>query len=740
VVCSRHAHVILTLIALVALTGCGLFGYDPVVVEDLSTVSVTVESVYPAHANWNDYVRNDNPSADSNHQADVGCNGSETGRGACLHGGERRRAVLSGRVSCDGLSAADELGVFTWVCRLDDGVPTFFTRGFQPGRGLKDLITTEGWKANSIAITDGTTTAVSEPAVWGWSNPIAPLPANPTTAVEVLADAGTIYVAATSMASNGYNIDADGIAVVTLTGATLTYGDSPTGNTDNNSGELDVNHRLILASGQQKFLWIEGDLDANGTVTATGCLLLHRTFASRVHELHTTGGLAYGLRMAGSSGSTFTRVHLSGSETDGLNLHTVSDSQFIDLAVTRNGGHGIFAGFAIDTSLFFRVRASGNGLSSGGHGIFLNTSSGNVLYGFNVSNNEYSEAETLLGSGVQIQGDNSIDNIVTAVTGFNNRNRALMITGSNASNTVTHVTAANALATSGLQIDYGDENTLNNVVAVHNGGSGLAIFVNASQTIANDIVAVHNLDNGVQLTQANNNTFQGALMVGPHPDGLRCRLDLPGTMPGLIHDTCTDSGADGSSSYSGQSSTATFLTNVDLGSSFIGQVTTDDAANPNDDAGSAAFDGIENWVDFENEFRGWGIRGTNFPVEANTLGHCALGSDCGIWDWRLRSTDAVLRNAHGAFMADTICPASVHGDEVLTDQLSTPNTFLRAAVEVMLDELGDDDGLCESNEACIYSPNLGAYQGEGDFEAQTCTFVDGTVSGVTMYGYPTNGI
>ena len=88
----------------------------------------------------------------------------------------------------------------------------------------------------------------------------------------MLADAGTIYVAATSMASNGYNIDADRIAVVTLAGATLSYGDSTTGNTDNNTGELDVNHRLILASGQQKFLWIEGNLDANGTVTATGSL------------------------------------------------------------------------------------------------------------------------------------------------------------------------------------------------------------------------------------------------------------------------------------------------------------------------------------------------------------------------------------------------------------------------------------------------------------------------------------
>ncbi len=736
----RHAHVVAAVTALHTLAGCGLVGYDDLVVDDLSSLSVTLVPVYPSHANWNDYVRNSDPLVDTDHQLDIPCNGSEVGRNACLHGGERRKAVISGRPSCDGLSATDELGVFDWVCRFDDGAPTFFAHGFRPGMGLKDLISVDGWKENSIAITDGTTTAVSEPAVWGWSNAIAPLPANPTTAVEVLADAGTIYVAATSMASNGYNIDADRIAVVTLAGATLSYGDSTTGNTDNNTGELDVNHRLILASGQQKFLWIEGNLDANGTVTATGSLLLHRTFSSRVHELHTTGGLAYGVRMAGSSGSTFTRVHLSGSDNEGLNLHTVADSQFIELDVTRNGGHGIFAGFSINTSLFFKVRASGNGLSKGGHGIFLNTSSGNVLYDVNVSNNEYIDTDTLLGSGIQLQGDTTSDNIVSIVTGFNNRNRALMITGSNAFNTVTHVTAANALSSAGLQIDFGDNNALNNLVTVHNAGSGLAVFANASQTIASDIVAAHNLGNGVQLTQANNDIFLGTLIVGPHPDGFRCRLDEPGTMPGLVHDTCTDTGTDGSSSYAGQSSTATFFTEVDLGNSFVGQVTSDDAANPDDSAGAGPFDAITNWVDFDNRFRGWGIRGTNFPVEADTLGHCFPGATCGIWDWRVRRTDTVLRNAHGAFTADAPCPASVHGDEVLTDQLSIPNTFLRAAVEVMLDERGDDDGLCESNEACIYAPNFGAYQGEGDFAAQTCTFVDGAVSGVTMYGYPTNGI
>ena len=71
--------------------------------------------------------------------------------------------------------------------------------------------------------------------------------------------------------------------------------------------------------------------------------------------------------------------------------------------------------------------------------------------------------------------------------------------------------------------------------------------------------------------------------------------------------------------------------------------------------------------------------------------------------------------------------------------MSDPNTFLVNATEVFDDAIGDDDGLCESLEACIYSPNFGSYQGEGDYLSQTCIFSNGTVSGVTMYAYPSNG-
>jgi hypothetical protein len=56
------------------------------------------------------------------------------------------------------------------------------------------------------------------------------------------------------------------------------------------------------------------------------------------------------------------------------------------------------------------------------------------------------------------------------------------------------------------------------------------------------------------------------------------------------------------------------------------------------------------------------------------------------------------------------------------------------------DEVGDENGLCESHEHCIFSPNFGAYQGEGDpYGGGSCVFANGVVYDVTMHAYPVNG-
>ncbi|MEK7692097.1 MAG: hypothetical protein AAB425_13870 [Bdellovibrionota bacterium] len=117
--------------------------------------------------------------------------------------------------------------------------------------------------------------------------------------------------------------------------------------------------------------------------------------------------------------------------------------------------------------------------------------------------------------------------------------------------------------------------------------------------------------------------------------------------------------------------------------------------------------------------------------------------------------------ANSAFVSGAACPTEVHGNETLSSIGGCANltsgtsaacatasstwtagrTFLKSAIEIINDSLGDDDGLCESSEACLYTPNFGVYQGHGAL-AQ-CTFVDDsdttTIQNVTMYGYANNG-
>ncbi|MCM2278594.1 MAG: right-handed parallel beta-helix repeat-containing protein [Oligoflexia bacterium] len=91
------------------------------------------------------------------------------------------------------------------------------------------------------------------------------------------------------------------------------------------------------------------------------------------------------------------------------------------------------------------------------------------------------------------------------------------------------------------------------------------------------------------------------------------------------------------------------------------------------------------------------------------------------------------------FVPGATCPAAAHGNVASVDLYATPRTFLRNAIELQGDGGGNDNGLCETGEACLYTPNFGAYQGDGDYLANgPCLFQDGTVSGVTLYAHPSN--
>ena len=175
---------------------------------------------------------------------------------------------------------------------------------------------------------------------------------------------------------------------------------------------------------------------------------------------------------------------------------------------------------------------------------------------------------------------------------------------------------------------------------------------------------------------------------------------------------------------------------MDATNSFVGKVTIDDTANPDETSGTAAFDSITDFFSFDNDFRGWGKDGTAFP-NADNQGACGTGETCRIWDWSLAAGDS---GDAGGPVALGVVPMPTGNDFLVhTFSDATSVTFLRNAVEIMFDEIGNDNGLCESDETCLYTPNIGAYQGHGDLIPAGTIGTGGVISNVTLMQYENDG-
>jgi hypothetical protein len=231
-----------------------------------------------------------------------------------------------------------------------------------------------------------------------------------------------------------------------------------------------------------------------------------------------------------------------------------------------------------------------------------------------------------------------------------------------------------------------------------------------------------------------------------------------------VSGNCTQTGADNSNTYPAGAHTAVYRKNRDVKLSFVGVVGTD---NVNSTAGvvsnsRVASSTITDWTNFENLFRAFSLMGaTSDFLTSDERGFCdpLAAVNCDVQDTSLlnasNTTNAVLLNQsgnfstsdnqlNGDFVTDDTCPTAIHGDQTLSDDFTSTQYFLAQAIEILDDGFGDDNGLCNSNERCIYAPNIGRYQGHGNYlTTGTCNFVDGVttkgVSGVQVYAYPING-
>ena len=440
----------------------------------------------------------------------------------------------------------------------------------------------------------------------------------------------------------------------------------------------------VVSANSRNFLWIEGTIDAKGD--GDGIVLFGSRF-SVLRGVRVSNGIYRNVNLRAGSGpsSSNKAIHIVSANTD-TGIYVWGEYNILSDIVSFNNSEGIY---------------------------MASNSVNNVLFNITVTNNFY-----------------------RGITASSDRHTVFM-----------NITAANNNL-NGMSI-FADNATIANAAAINNTRAGLDLDNSSLIQVAN--LSTSNNQYGVYLVNSDSNYFTGHLKVGANSTS-NCQVS-GGTAPGLIQSTCTDTGADGSSVYTGQTSDAVLRVNINAAGSFVGK-SSGDSVNQGDTGGTAAFDSLTDWTGFENLFRGWGKDGGDFPDIANRSG-CVSGDTCQIWDWSLANGDTgdggapVLQNAltiptgddsltHYWEAADSTACAEIPGAVWDSGNSACFTTFLRKAVETLGDGIGNENGLCESNETCLYTPNFGSYQGHGGL-LSAGTFTNGTLVGITLLKYDTNG-
>lgn len=628
-----------------SLHACGGGGGGGAVVPPL--LEGVVAANYPNEgADWNDHVNGIGSACAADLDDD------------CVHGGELRAVVVTGKTGCNDLTAEDALGAFDWICVVDANVVRMVATGFKDGKRLSDLIdfTAATWKTNSVTVYDDGEAWLATPQAAWWGNPL--VVNNDGADMDV---AGTIYLVTADDAAGNYEFGADRVALVVRPGVTL----EPFSNTD---------PYVVGMQAPHDFVWLEGTIDAIGADTA---VTLHDSRFATIRGVTVMHGASSGILLEDLFFSRVSAVTALHGENDGILFSLADDNTMTDLAAINNGRHGIRI-TGSSRNAMRSVRASGNGDT----GLVLENTADNVMTGMTIAGNH--------GDGIGL--NTATNNVLGDVLIVNNGGSGIRVVSGSDANTLSRIAAINNLL-DGVDINSSNGITLDGVAAANNGVTG---------------VRLHNTSN--------------ILVTGPLrlANELDCNVTSPGVNPGL---------AEGGSCGNAGDSDAVLTTNLSLAirNAFVGKAS-GDAVNADHTEGVAGYPvapaGFD-WSNFENIFRAWGIDDVALFPGGDHRGRWDSGNGR-IWDWSLRDEDTVLREV-------LIMP---HGNNNLVHTWSTAITtsILRNAVELA----GNGNGLCETNETCLYSPNLGSYQGHGEMVA-TGLFGGGDINGVTRLRYETNG-
>lgn len=668
-------------------------------------------SIYSGNNLWNDYVKNDGSPVSvtlvsSPFMAGASATGQSTrlsatgtacsplqtgGYGTCIHAGMMRSFTISGLTSCAGLVVDDSQSAFHWVCEKRSSDLRVTSAGFKEGKYLTDLMdfTNIRFKAMSVTISYQGQSVTSTPSIW-WLNTVQNLPG---TSYGV---ASGIYLVQTNPASASTIAPlADKTALLVKPGVKITT----------------TSGAALLNNSSRNFTWYEGLVDLNaapgtciGFAMGTGAYVVLQNFSI--------------VNASATASSAF--------QIGGKNAY-LRDVRYANATIASEKSFDFIAG-----------------------------SDNNLINGLQATNDDTS----LVFNG----SNNSLVNVTTAGSGnfsqFAANGQYNLLMNYTLANTNSGGSGAIRMTASGAQF-----NTLVNLATTNNPSPSIHFFV------SNTYSQLINFATYVSTGTVFNATVSSFVYLGG--------IAAMGNSGALTCGTAGNSGFTGGCLPQDSSDFTVVNVTLDPANSFQAKVVTDDLQNTSDSSGTATYAISLDWNSFANKYRGYGLENVAAFPSVPHQGRCSAGT-CRIWDWTLRNTDTQYRNLltvpTGSMTAGHLWSAATQvnctqpgatwfsigvcnrppfpGTAISCTNaggtLTQPgcfSTFLRNAYEIIDDGIGNENGLCESNEACIYTPNIASYQGHGNLTCVrgpadlgcTTTFTNGTISNVVLYQYATNG-
>ncbi|CAA0096838.1 Uncharacterised protein [BD1-7 clade bacterium] len=638
-----------------------------------------VEALYSNAANWNDYVKNDGASYLT--ASGTTCNGSEAGSfTACIHGGELRRLELPSLSTCSGVTAQDELNAFNWRCDSSNNPISIISTGLKREARLSQLLDFDSvtWKSNTVIVKQNNVEIVrTSPQAW-WTNPVVAVDSSGQ-----LDQLSTIYVV-TENPAFGVTLTGNKSALVIEPGVVLTV-----------PRYLSKN---VLTMADINFGWLEGEVFAEWNNDAI-------QIKPNVRFGHIRGLSVYGQRLA------MQEVH---------NSRIYDTFVSTDIRSTNGGESGI--NLWDSSGNLVRSLRMNNGENGG---LYLSDSTNNIIDGYTASNNgdygfraRYSDKNTLLNATIANSERSGV------IVDFFAHNTSLL----NLSIINSSTLATTPDTGDGRHTPLGLTGLYPNIINVAIVGGASAVQGIHSKALYPQIqnLAVDRVASAFHATQVDNQ-IMGKFLIG-NLTGTPCVLpnvapipSAPNPMPGYDANCNSQSPSNFAKTSVGS-----------LLNSFVGKVVTEDSTNTSDSSATVQLplSGID-LFGFDNTYRHWAPEGEAFDAASQKRWTTGTGR---IFDWSLRSTDTKLRDVLTKHLSGNSGNTRTHRWKD-----NSTSTYLRNAVEVIDDWKGNENGLCESNETCIYTPNIGSYQGHGEL-ISAGSFTNGnTLSGITLLQYSENG-